>query len=128
VTSNGDEPVQNLLFISLIFFFYYLALFNEFWKKVFAIPVLTTIGGMCYSVYLWHYPIISAFGRYFLQLKTTDHYAGKLIIFCLLMFIPVLIISGLFFLYVEKPCMAKDWHKKLLLKFGINKPKAINTA
>jgi peptidoglycan/LPS O-acetylase OafA/YrhL len=127
LVNNHYQLFGELFFILVVFLFYYLVLFNDFWKRIFSIPVLSTIGGMCYSIYLWHFAIISGFGRFFIRLKFTGYYAIDLVVFSLLMIVPILLISGLFFLYIEKPCMSKNWHKELLVKFGITSSKAINT-
>ena len=44
-------------FIILLSLFVALVLMGEVWRKIFSIRFLTVIGGMCYSIYLWHWII-----------------------------------------------------------------------
>lgn len=120
ITDNHNKPYGDLLFLAAAFLFYYLVLFNSLWKKIFSVPSIAIIGGMCYSIYLWHFAIISALGRYLVIYPVSHNYVLNLTVFCTLVFIPVLLFSGLFFFYIEKPCMAKDWHKNLLVKIGFS--------
>ena len=71
---------------------------------------------MCYSIYLLHYTIISALGRYTLQIHLTDYYLPNLMLQTMLLGIPVLVISSVFYLYVERPFMSKKWVDKLMKK------------
>lgn len=104
------------IFLVSIFYFYYMVLNNRFWKKAFSIPLIAIIGGMCYSIYLWHFAIISLAGRFIVRFHVTGNFLINLAVFCLLSIIPVLFFSTIFFYSIEKPCMSKDWHKRLLLK------------
>ena len=63
-------------------------------------PLLATIGGMCYSIYLYHYWFISAFGRF------TFFFSNNLLIQTALVGIPTLIGCTLLFLLAEKPFMS----------------------
>ena len=51
------------IFIKLILLFclFYQTLFNSFVKKALSVKIITVIGGMCYSAYLFHFGVLSAF-------------------------------------------------------------------
>jgi peptidoglycan/LPS O-acetylase OafA/YrhL len=84
----------------------YLAAVHGNWtKKVFAHPVLTTIGGMCYTIYLVHNYAIAAFGRLSEGLILSDLFCLRLGTQLILLLPPVLLLSALYFRLVEKPCM-----------------------
>ncbi len=74
-------------------------LFNRF----FSLPAVTTIGGMCYSIYLVHFPAISLAGR-------LVH--GPMMIAAASL-AAVAIASLIFFLLIERPCMDKFWPVKV---------------
>lgn len=97
-----------------IYVFYYLAFFSVFWKKVLSIKLLTVIGGMCYSLYLTHYAIISMFGRLFIRYKFSNVYYFDWGIKTIILLLPVLIVGALVFKFIEQPCMKHGWYYKFL--------------
>lgn len=73
----------------------------------------TTVGGMCYTIYLVHLQLLSAFEKALGPVSFTGHFAVNLLAHALL-FLPVLLAgSAAFFLLVEKPCMRRDWPRRL---------------
>ncbi len=78
-----------------------------------------TIGGMCYTLYLLHYPAISFFGRYMVTLGRTTLYPVYFLGQSVLVMVPVFAVSVLFFVVIERPCMIPDWPAKLLRRFRI---------
>jgi peptidoglycan/LPS O-acetylase OafA/YrhL len=92
----------------------YLAAFRgRICSAVFGNRVLTNIGGMCYSIYLFHVLII-----YFVKHMTFRLHIGQNFWFyyslqaC--MIVPVvLLLCGAFFVLIERPCMDKEWPQKL---------------
>jgi peptidoglycan/LPS O-acetylase OafA/YrhL len=70
---------------------------------------ITAIGGMCYSIYLIHYEVISAVGRF-------TRNAGRWLpgpVYLLVQFAAVgfviVVVCGTYFVVLEKPCMRRDW-------------------
>lgn len=96
--------------------FYYIVMKNDIVKKIFSYKFVPIIGGMCYSIYLLHYTIISGFGRLSLGLKVTDSYLINLAMQMVMLMIPVLLISALFYYLVERPFMAGKWTDLLMGK------------
>jgi len=107
---------QKISYPFLILIFYIIVIGNPLWKKIFSTTILTIIGGMCYSIYLLHAAIISIFEKYIFRIKITDIALMQFTISTLLLLIPILIISAVFFKMVEQPCMEKDWYKRLFIK------------
>ena len=105
--------VARLCFPFLLMLFYFAVLKNTTLKKVFSFKFIPIIGGMCYSIYLLHYTIISMLGRFTLRLHITDYYLPNLLLRIILLGIPVIIISSIFYFYVERPFMSKKWVDKL---------------
>lgn len=100
-------------FIKLLcmFLLFHTVLTNRIMKKLFSVRLIIIIGGMCYSIYLLHYGIVSAMG--YLLMKTGIHISNVPLLPFLFMglIIAVLVISSIYFLLVEKPFM-KPWGLK----------------
>jgi peptidoglycan/LPS O-acetylase OafA/YrhL len=115
------DTFDSLFYVSLCFpfflgLFYYIILKNDAVKKIFSYKFIPIIGGMCYSIYLLHYTIISIFGRYTGQLHFTDYYVPNLILQTVLLTIPVLALSSVFYFYIERPFMSTKWMDMLMKK------------
>ncbi|PQJ11732.1 hypothetical protein CJD36_008020 [Flavipsychrobacter stenotrophus] len=113
----GFENIQyKILLPFLIGLFYYIILNNAIVKSVFSFKFVPIIGGMCYTIYLLHYTIISMLGRFTAKIKFTDYFFPNLLFqFTVLMF-AILAISSVFYLYIERPFMDKKWVTKLMGK------------
>lgn len=75
---------------------------------------ITTIGGMCYSIYLLHYPLISALGRRTLHVGARGGFTAHVLVQMSLILPVVLIVSTIFFVLIERPCMQKDWPQRMV--------------
>ena len=92
-------------------FFLFLAtfkgvLFNAFFKN----RIIAVIGGMCYSIYLLHYPLIALFVKFTSSIIVTDSYIINYFVQFLIIVPILLFVSSIFFVLIEKPCMKRDWH------------------
>jgi peptidoglycan/LPS O-acetylase OafA/YrhL len=76
---------------------------------------LSSIGGMCYSIYLVHEPLIYFFGRVTSKMTSFHSISRYAPAQALLLGIPVVACSAVYFLMVEKPCMNKHWPRHLQL-------------
>ncbi|HEX5179673.1 MAG TPA: acyltransferase [Gemmatimonadaceae bacterium] len=81
-------------------------------RAVFRNPWVTTIGGMCYTIYLLHYPIISAIGRRTIRIAANDGFALHLLVQAAIVLPLLLFVSIVFFVAIERPCMQKDWPQR----------------
>jgi peptidoglycan/LPS O-acetylase OafA/YrhL len=70
---------------------------------------LVTIGGMCYTIYLYHSLVVSAIGRVTGKLVVTNLYWVNLLVQLALVGLPLLVACSVLFLVFEKPFMYKDW-------------------
>jgi peptidoglycan/LPS O-acetylase OafA/YrhL len=88
-----------------MFFLFQSVLNNTYMKKLFSAEIIIIIGGMCYSIYLLHFAIISAAGS--ILLKANISVTSKLYfpLFAIALIVLVLLISSVFFLLIEKPFM-----------------------
>ena len=72
-------------------------------------------GGMCYTIYLWHAPVMTFMERITAKiaiLNPTDY--GLLFLTRCLIQVPVIaVVSVVLFLLIERPCMDPRWPQKL---------------
>ena len=97
-----------LLKLVCMFLLFHAVLTNMSFRKVFSTPLITSIGGMCYSVYLMHFAVVAAVGYLLINAGLPLAISGYVIPFYLLFITAVLVVSGIYFLLVEKPFM-KPW-------------------
>jgi peptidoglycan/LPS O-acetylase OafA/YrhL len=115
-SDNFDTTFQKFIFelvrLNCIFIFLYFIIFHKA-LRFFSYKIITNIGGMCYSIYLLHVPIIIVFGKLILKFSFSNHNFINISIYSILIIAIIILISSLFFLFVERPCMDKNCIKKL---------------
>jgi len=99
-------PTVILIFLCLMFRGRWLRRFFS-WKPVYI------IGGMCYSIYLIHYPFMSFFGRAMARKMPGMGYLSTVGIGVLVWVPVILVIATVFFALIEHPCMDYAWPRKL---------------
>ena len=109
-----EQLCMGIAFPFLLGLLYYIILHNEIVKKVFSYKFIPIIGGMCYTIYLIHYTVISILGRFTVKVHFTDYYIPNLLLQFALLIIPILLIASVFYLYIERPFMSKKWIDKLM--------------
>lgn len=107
-----------LLKLLLIFIFFFLVLHNGRLKKWLSYQPIAIIGGMCYSIYLIHQGVLGALRHHFAGIIFSDIYWLNGLIHYVFAVCIILMVSGVFFILVEKPTMKRDWYKKI---FRFNK-------
>lgn len=100
-------------FPAAILLLYYAAFRGRYINRFFVNRWITAIGGMCYSIYLLHYEVISAVGRVLLHLGAGIPYWLYLSMQFLLVGSAIVLSCGLYFVLIEKPCMRRDWPQRL---------------
>ncbi|MCB0578822.1 MAG: acyltransferase [Phaeodactylibacter sp.] len=83
--------------------------FNAFLRN----PWVAAIGGMCYTIYLIHLPLIEGIIRFSRHLKWTNGFGPNLLLQAAAVLPVVLAVSAVFYLLLEKPFMDKYWPVKL---------------
>ena len=83
-------------------------------RRFVANPWIAVIGGMCYSIYLLHFALMAAFFKMTRRaivphLDFLANYAIQLVVTG----VPILLVSMLYYMLVERPCMDPDWPSKL---------------
>ena len=107
-------------FIVIPTFFAYVSAFKGVLSnRFFCQPGIYTIGGMCYTLYLYHYSVISAISRLLIKVEFLNQLPVWLeIVLAGLVIVPAVLLFGtIMFILVEKPCMKKDWYIRLMERF-----------
>jgi peptidoglycan/LPS O-acetylase OafA/YrhL len=92
----------------------YLALFlaafeGMFFKRFLTRPWIFTIGGMCYTIYLIHLPILQVLTGIVMRTSGFVSFVPGVLISAVVT-LPILsVVSVAFFLLIEKPCMNRNW-------------------
>ena len=79
------------------------------WRKFLSLPSVSVIGGMCYSIYLIHMPILEVGATLTSRFGTGLPYPIYFLIQGGLLISAVLIVSMSFYVMIERPCMNKNW-------------------
>jgi peptidoglycan/LPS O-acetylase OafA/YrhL len=107
-------PVSGHLLLPFIIIVLYLAAFRGcIFPAVFGNRIITNIGGMCYSLYLFHILVISSVGRISKPWHFGNSFWAYFLLQACLILPVVLTVCGAYFLLVERPCMDREWPKKI---------------
>ena len=99
-------PVQVLLA-------YYSAFRGRWSSTALRNPWVVTFGGMCYTIYLYHFTMIIGLSRLTLRLGLSHSFLLNYLIQICLQAPVVFGISALLFRYTERPFMQRNWLSKL---------------
>lgn len=79
---------------------------GQYSRKLLTQPLIVVIGGMCYTIYLYHFALISAAGRFLIGLWPNAGYVPTLALHVAVLVPLVLVVSAVLFWLFEKPFMA----------------------
>ena len=83
-------------------------------RWIFTHPLITTIGGMCYSIYLVHFWIIGNAEKVIYRFRPQPTaYWPELLIVGVPVLVVALAVCAVFFLLIERPCMDRTWPRRL---------------
>jgi len=110
----GHLPVLGaLLFPPLAFFLYQAVFRGVITNRIMTNPWITTIGGMCYTIYLFHNPLIGAMASLTKGFVPTASYTLNVLAQGCVILPVVLSACALYFVTIERPCMRRDWPRRL---------------
>jgi peptidoglycan/LPS O-acetylase OafA/YrhL len=113
LVSAGVEPILPALGFPVLAFLLYVAVFRgPVSNRIMTNNWITTIGGMCYTIYLFHNQLIGIVARGTGYLVPTGSYTINMLIQVALVMPPVLMACGAYFILIERPCMRSDWPKR----------------
>lgn len=115
-TNSELRLLLRIIFPFLVGLFYYSVLKNSFIKSLFSYKFIPIIGGMCYTIYLLHYTIISFLGRFTIPVQLTQYYLPNLLLQVVLLGAAITLVSAIYYYYVERPFMSSKWLDMLMKK------------
>jgi peptidoglycan/LPS O-acetylase OafA/YrhL len=89
-------------------------LFRKFFRNL---PI-ATIGGMCYSIYLWHFFVIGVFFKLARHGVVFQDFLANFSLQVIALGMPIAVVSVLAFVLIERPCMDPTWPRKLAGKLS----------
>jgi peptidoglycan/LPS O-acetylase OafA/YrhL len=92
---------------------YWAAFHGKLSRTFFTSPLVVCVGGMCYSLYLLHFPLIAAATRMVGHRLAWEMWAGS--------FLLISFICSAFYLLIEKPCMDPDWYRSIGRMFRLRR-------
>lgn len=85
---------------------------GRFARKALSVPIVSVIGGACYTIYLFHFQFVSLFGR-FLAPMTTTSLEWNIAVIALPFAACVTLVCLCLFPFVERPFMHARWPQLL---------------
>ena len=107
-----EDALPGLLLPPLIVLLYGAVFRGRVLRRVACWPPMVAVGGMCYTIYLWHYGVVAATARATRALTWPSSYAATLAVQLVLSGAAVLAVSVLLFVTIERPCMRRDWPQR----------------
>jgi peptidoglycan/LPS O-acetylase OafA/YrhL len=101
--------ISRILFVISLFLLVYSVFRATWFNRFLSLPWITAIGGMCYTIYLIHLPIIEFLIRITKSIQVTSFFSVNFLIQFIIIGPILFLISIVFFLLIEKPCMHRDW-------------------
>lgn len=95
---------------------------GRMWKAITSSPLLYIVGGMCYTIYLYHPITASMMVRYTARLGVTPWFGVNLIIQCVILTVFTLAVCSVLFVLFERPFMLRDWPARLAARLGLRTP------
>lgn len=94
----------------------YIAAFQgTVFPRFFSHPWIATAGGMCYSIYLWHFFVIGVSFKLTRHLVMFHDFLLNFLVQIFALGIPIALVSVLAFVTIERPCMDPAWPQKFWL-------------
>ncbi len=92
----------------------YSALHGRTFSRLLSWGPIPLIGGMCYSLYLYHGKTLAVLVHgFFARREWFGFFTGDVLLVCFATYPFVVAVGAFFYLLIEKPCMAPDWPTRL---------------
>lgn len=100
----------HVLVPAAVFVAYAGAMRGRVWKRITSNAWIFTIGGMCYTIYLYNNQLITTFGHFPMKLAPRGlSYDATVLVQMVAVIPPMLAMSALLFWLLEKPFMRRHW-------------------
>lgn len=82
-------------------------------RRFFRWTPIVTLGGMCYTIYLWHFLVMRAAWPMWADAVAPQPTTGHLVLFVVVASVATLALSTVLFVLIERPTMDPEWPRKL---------------
>jgi peptidoglycan/LPS O-acetylase OafA/YrhL len=79
----------------------------------FSRPLVTIVGGMCYSMYLLHLAVVSGLVRLTRHFPVGSYFVTRFVIDACIVIPVIFAVTVVFFVFLERPCMDPAWPRKV---------------
>jgi len=110
--TNFQKFLWNISVLILIFSAYYNIILRKS-LRFFSLRTITNVGGMCYTIYLLHFAIISFVGNPLLYIQFSSNPILNIGLYSIIILSSIILVSVVFFVLIERPCMDKNWPTNL---------------
>ena len=92
-------------------------------RAFFRNPIIATIGGMCYSIYLTHNLVLTRATALFRPLAASAS-PSLPAVWLISIFIALIVFAAglVYYVLLERPCMERDWPQKLAQRLHLRRP------
>jgi len=104
-----------LIKVVLLSLLFYIGITTKQMKQILSTQWITIIGGMCYSIYLLQFIIMSGFYPFLAKINIGNPWLGFFVYGGIIVLVIVLL-SAIFYRLIEQPCMRRDWYKWILYR------------
>lgn len=108
----SEEYGKSLLFSASLALVFIAGFRGHWFVRFLQLPWVAVTGGMCYTIYLVHLPLMEALVRFSSQLHIGRSFTANLLLQAAIVLPIVLAFSALAFLVLEKPFMDKAWPQR----------------
>lgn len=84
-------------------------------NRIFCAAPIPVVGGMCYSIYLFHAQAMSFVFKLTHKI-TFGIFNVTYLVQCLFIIPVVLLVCGTYFIFIERPCMRPDWVQRAIAR------------
>ncbi|MBX9736486.1 MAG: acyltransferase family protein, partial [Phycisphaerales bacterium] len=96
---------------------------GRLWTAILSLPALYVVGGMCYTIYLWHFVFMSGAMSVVTKIAHGPHHVLNLLVAGALILPSLLLVCSVLFVLFEKPFMRRDWVERTFGFVGMGKKK-----
>jgi len=94
-------------------------------RAFFRHPLIATIGGMCYSIYLTHNLVLTRATQFFRRIAAQPSPSLAVVWLLSILITAIVFAAGLvYYILLERPCMERDWPQKLAARLRLRQPSA----
>lgn len=116
-----EEYFKTILFVLAITGLFISSMKGRIFPRILSSRYISIIGGMCYTIYLTHLPVLELLSSLTAKYWQSSSYLGYLSKFIIIALPIILLSSMIFFKAIEQPFMKKGAAKKIIDKMRFNK-------